>query len=92
MSYCSGAQITAADVNAMVGSAIDQIPASMLSPAAKGTLRWRLFAELFGELGLNYSHSGNRSPSSISSISQSDQKSWSLGVRSGVGVILYFGS
>ena len=48
----SGAQITAADVNAMVGSAIDQIPASMLSPAAKGTLGWRLFAELFAELGL----------------------------------------
>lgn len=48
----AGAKITAGDVNAMVGAAIDQIPASMLSPAAKGTLSWRLFMELFGELGL----------------------------------------
>jgi hypothetical protein len=47
---------------------------------------------LFGELGLNYSHSGDRTPSSISSFFQSDQKSWSLALRSGVGVILYFGS
>lgn len=48
----AGTKITAGEVNALVGAAIDQIPASMLSPAAKGTLRWRLFAELFGELKL----------------------------------------
>jgi hypothetical protein len=47
---------------------------------------------LFGELGLTYGHSGGRSPSPISSFSQSDQNSWSLGLRSGVGVILYLGS
>ena len=47
-----GAEITAGDVNAMVGAALDQIPASMMSPAAKGSLQWRLFSELFGELGL----------------------------------------
>jgi len=47
---------------------------------------------VFGELGLSYSHSGDRSPSSISPFFQSDQTSWSLGVRSGVGVILFFGS
>jgi hypothetical protein len=47
---------------------------------------------LFGELGLTYSHSGGPSSSSISSFAQSDQTSWSLGLRSGVGVILFLGS
>jgi hypothetical protein len=48
---------------------------------------------LFGELGLNYTHSGGRDRTGASpaqSLGDNDITSWSLGVRSGVGVTLFF--
>jgi hypothetical protein len=48
---------------------------------------------VFGELGVSYLHSGDRSssqPSSVLSVVPS-LKSWTIGLRSGVGVILFFG-
>ena len=50
---------------------------------------------VFGELGLSYTHSGDRSTSPTSplrfDIGGGDLKSWTLGMRSGAGVILFFG-
>ena len=45
---------------------------------------------LFGELGLGYVHSGEVPVFSVGSIVQRDASNWSLAVRSGVGVILFF--
>jgi hypothetical protein len=47
---------------------------------------------LFGELGLNYQHSGETPSLGSSPFVTNDFKGWSLSLRSGVGVILYFGS
>jgi len=49
---------------------------------------------LFGELGLSYSHSGDRSstPTPLDTLFPPPSlKSWTLGLRSGAGVILFFG-
>jgi hypothetical protein len=46
---------------------------------------------LFGELGLDYVHSGEVPNVVPSSTTLPDASNWSLGVRSGVGVILFFG-
>ena len=45
---------------------------------------------VFGELGLAYVHSGDVPTFSVGSIIQRDASNWSVGVRSGVGVILFF--
>ena len=49
----SGQRITAGDMHTMLVAAIDRVPNTMLSPAAKGTLSWRVHMEMFGERGLN---------------------------------------
>jgi RHS repeat-associated protein len=48
----AGEEITAGDVRQWVGEAIQGVPDATLSPAAKGTLQWRLDLELH-QLGLN---------------------------------------
>jgi len=48
---------------------------------------------LFGELGLNYSHTGNRnSTPPLTPLSfDTNASNWTIGLRSGVGVIVFFG-
>jgi hypothetical protein len=46
---------------------------------------------VFGELGLSYTHTGNRSTQPVSPLGGGDASGWTLGLRSGAGVILFFG-
>jgi hypothetical protein len=48
----SGQRITAGDVHRWLYNAIEGISEEQLSPRSKGTLQWRLFEELYRELGL----------------------------------------
>ena len=45
---------------------------------------------VFGELGLGYTHTGDQTPSPVSFLNSSTS-GWTLALRSGVGVILFFG-
>jgi hypothetical protein len=45
---------------------------------------------LFGELGLAYVHSGELPTFAVGTIAQRDASNWSLAMRSGVGVMLFF--
>jgi hypothetical protein len=47
---------------------------------------------VFGEVGLSYAHTGDRSPSANIAFIDTTSNGWSVGIRSGVGVVLFFGS
>jgi len=51
----SGQPITVADVQHMIDAAIEGIPETLLSQQGKGTLSWKLFDELYNQLGLKQS-------------------------------------
>ncbi len=45
---------------------------------------------VFGELGLSYTHSGEMPAASLSATATSTGSNWTIGLRSGAGVILFF--
>ena len=50
----SGAEVTARAAHDMLVGGIQTTPSELLSAAARGTLEWRVFDEMFRELGLSW--------------------------------------